>query len=168
MIAVSIEGREVWIRPWLHRLRSPIGHTIPVLLLDSDLEQNTPEDRKLTNYLYGGDAAYRLKQEILLGIGGERILQALGFDITTFHLNEGHAALLTLQLLHESRRTAAELRPGEPLTILPPCANAASSPRTRLFRPATINSLTSSCSDSSAISSRSTRCGVLADATIST
>jgi len=114
MIAVSIEGREVWIRPWLHRLRSPIGHTIPVLLLDSDLEQNTPEDRKLTNYLYGGDAAYRLKQEILLGIGGERILQALGFDITTFHLNEGHAALLTLQLLHESRRTAAELRPGEP------------------------------------------------------
>ena len=101
MIAVSIEGREVWIRPWLHRLRSPTGHTIPVLLLDSDLEQNTPEDRKLTHYLYGGDTAYRLKQEILLGIGGERILQALGFDITTFHLNEGHAALLTLQLLHE-------------------------------------------------------------------
>jgi len=114
MIAVPIDGREVWIRPWLHRLRSPIGHTIPVLLLDSDLEHNSPEDRKLTDYLYGGDAAYRLKQEILLGIGGERMLQALGFDITTFHLNEGHAALLTLQLLHESRRTAEELRPGEP------------------------------------------------------
>jgi starch phosphorylase len=114
MIAVPIEGREVWIRPWLYRLRSPIGPTVPVLLLDTDLEQNTAEDRKLTHYLYGGDTAYRLKQEILLGIGGERILQALGFDITTFHLNEGHAALLTLQLLHESRRTADELRPGEP------------------------------------------------------
>jgi starch phosphorylase len=114
MIAIAIEGREVWIRPWLYRLRSPLGATVPVLLLDTDLEHNTAEDRKLTHYLYGGDTAYRLKQEILLGIGGERILQALGFDITTFHLNEGHAALLTLQLLHESRRTAAELRPGEP------------------------------------------------------
>jgi glycogen phosphorylase len=114
MVAVAIEGHEVWIRPWLYSLSCPMGHCIPVLLLDTDFEQNAPEDRKLTHYLYGGDEAYRLKQEIVLGIGGERLLQALGFSITTFHLNEGHAALLTLQLLRQFRHPAEELRPGEP------------------------------------------------------
>jgi len=114
MVAVAIEGHEVWIRPWLYSLSCPMGHPIPVLLLDTDLYQNAPEDRKLTHYLYGGDEAYRLKQEIVLGIGGRRLLQALGFAITTFHLNEGHAALLTLQLLRQFRHPAEELRPGEP------------------------------------------------------
>lgn len=99
MVALAIEGRQVWIQPWLHILRCPIGHTIPVLLLDTRLEQNDPADRSITDRLYGGDEAHRLKQEIVLGIGGERLLHALGFDIQTYHLNEGHAALLTVALL---------------------------------------------------------------------
>lgn len=85
--------------PFLHKTHIAY-FTMEIALrpeIHTDLEQNTAEDRKLTHHHYGGDTAYRRKQEILLGIGGERILQALGFDITTFHLNEGHAALLTLQ-----------------------------------------------------------------------
>jgi len=113
MVAVSIEGREVWIRPWLYRLVCPLGYCAPVLLLDTDLEQNNAEDRQITDYLYGGGDAYRLKQEIILGIGGARTLQALGFNINTYHLNEGHAALLTLHLLHYFRRPADDVGPGE-------------------------------------------------------
>jgi starch phosphorylase len=105
MISVPIEGREVWVRPWFYRLPCPLGRCVPVLLLDTDLEQNHPADRQLTHHLYGGDNAYRLKQEIVLGIGGGRLLAALGFDIRTFHLNEGHAALLTLHLLRAARRS---------------------------------------------------------------
>ena len=104
MIAVGIEGRSVWIRPWLYVVTSPIGHRIPVLLLDTDLDQNTPEDRKITDHLYGSGDVYRLKQEIVLGIGGVRLLQALGFSIGTYHLNEGHAAFLTLELLRRRHR----------------------------------------------------------------
>ncbi len=103
MTALRIEGRDVWVRPWFYRLPCPLGHCVPVLLLDTDLEQNQPADRQITHHLYGGDDAYRLKQEIVLGIGGGRLLQALGFDIRTFHLNEGHAALLTLHLLRRTR-----------------------------------------------------------------
>ena len=99
MIGVQIEGRDVWVRPWLYVHRSEAGYAVPVLLLDTDLEQNDERDRDLTHYLYGGDPAYRLKQELLLGIGGVRILEALGFEIGTYHLNEGHAAFATLELL---------------------------------------------------------------------
>ncbi len=104
MAALTIEGREVWVRPWLYREICPTGHCIPVLLLDTDLEQNSPADRQITYHLYGGDEANRLKQEIVLGIGGGRLLQALGFNISIYHLNEGHAALLTLHLLRQIRR----------------------------------------------------------------
>jgi starch phosphorylase len=108
-VALSMAGRDVWVRPWLYSVCSPFGkRALPVLLLDTDLEDNNPEDRRITHYLYGGDETYRLKQEIVLGIGGVRILQALGFNITTFHLNEGHAALLTLDLLRRFRRTEEE------------------------------------------------------------
>jgi len=113
MVAVPIEGREVWIRPWLYRLVCPLGHCVPVLLLDADLDQNSPDDRRITDRLYGGDDAYRLKQEIVLGIGGARMLQALGFTIDTYHLNEGHAALLTLHLLRYFRQPAEDVGPGE-------------------------------------------------------
>jgi starch phosphorylase len=104
MVAVLIEGREVWVRPWLYRLVSPPGRGVPVLLLDTDLDQNRADDRQITDHLYGRDLGYRLKQEIVLGIGGGRILHALGFKIGRYHLNEGHAALLPLYLLHESRQ----------------------------------------------------------------
>jgi glycogen phosphorylase len=112
-IAVPIAGREVWIRPWLHIFSCPLGHSVPVLLLDTDLEQNEAEDRQITDRLYGGDAEYRLKQEIVLGIGGVRVLEALGFHIRTFHMNEGHAALLAVQLMRQLRRRAEDLASGE-------------------------------------------------------
>lgn len=99
MVKVTIEGRAVWIRPWLHLVNSPAGHDVPVILLDTDIDINDPRDRKITDRLYGGDEAYRLKQEAVLGLGGEHVLRALGFTIRTYHMNEGHAALLTMPLL---------------------------------------------------------------------
>jgi starch phosphorylase len=113
MVAVEIEERPVWVRPWLYIHVSPHGHQIPILLLDTALDQNAEADRQLTHYLYGGDDAYRLKQEIVLGIGGIRILRALGFDLHTYHLNEGHAALLTLDLLNHWRIDPKDLVEGE-------------------------------------------------------
>jgi len=106
MIAVQIEQRSVWVRPWLYLLTSPLGHTVPVLFLDTDLSENAPTDRTITHYLYGGDTAYRLRQEIVLGIGGTRLLRALGFEIATYHMNEGHSALLALELLSYYLRPA--------------------------------------------------------------
>jgi starch phosphorylase len=114
MVAVEIEQKPIWIRPWLHVYTCPHGHQIPILFLDTDLGQNDPSDRTLTHYLYGGDDTYRLKQEIILGIGGIRVLRALGFDLRRYHLNEGHAALLTLDLLSRWRIPPAERIAGEP------------------------------------------------------
>lgn len=114
MVAVHIERRAVWIRPWLYIHTCPHGHQIPILLLDTDLDQNGGEDRTLTHHLYGGDESYRLKQEIVLGIGGIRLLRALGFDLHTYHLNEGHAALLTLELLIRWRIPPDDRIAGEP------------------------------------------------------
>lgn len=109
MVAVRLEGRAVWIRPWLHLHACPHGGCVPLILLDTRLEHNHPDDRGITDRLYVGDDTLRLKQEAVLGIGGERMLRALGFEIETFHLNEGHAALLPLALLRRHR-----LAPGEP------------------------------------------------------
>src|SRR3546814_20415370 len=72
-----MQGRPVWVRPWLYVHTSDRGFSVPVLLLDTDVEQNDPADRVLTDRLYGGDHAYRLKQELVLGVGGARILRAL-------------------------------------------------------------------------------------------
>ncbi len=112
-VAVLIEGREVWVRPWLHVLRSPRGSEVPVLLLDTDLAENDEQDRRITDHLYGGDEALRLKQEVVLGIGGLRLLQALGFTIQTYHMNEGHAALLALDLLRRYPRPRDQIGPHE-------------------------------------------------------
>ncbi len=113
MVAVNIDGRAVWIRPWLYVHASPYGHRIPILLLDTDLDQNAEEDRMLTHHLYGGDDEYRMKQEIVLGIGGIRTLRALAFNIRTYHLNEGHAAFLTLDLLTSFTVPADQMEPGD-------------------------------------------------------
>jgi starch phosphorylase len=112
-IAVTIEGRQVSIRPWLYVHTSTDGHQIPIVLLDTDVEQNRKADRTLTHHLYGGDEAYRIKQEIVLGLGGIRVLRALGFNIDTYHLNEGHAAFLTLDLLRQFTGPPGEADPGE-------------------------------------------------------
>ena len=114
MIAVEIEGRPVWIRPWLYVQSVPHGRGVPILILDTDTDQNAPSDREITHRLYGGDEAYRLKQEIVLGLGGIQILRALGFDIHTYHMNEGHAALLTLDLLRRWEVPPDERVAGEP------------------------------------------------------
>jgi starch phosphorylase len=105
MVAVEIQGREVWVRPWLHLLEGSSGHRVPVILLDTDVAANAADDRRITDHLYGGDDAYRLKQEIVLGIGGLRVLHAVRFDIRTFHMNESHSALLTLELLRGHGRS---------------------------------------------------------------
>ncbi len=111
MGAVTIEGRTVWIRPWLYELKSPIGRQVPVILLDTNVTENDARDRSITDRLYGGDEIHRIRQEIVLGIGGERLLRALGFAISTYHLNEGHAAFLALSLLLRNRREPST--PGE-------------------------------------------------------
>ena len=99
---MEIEGRAVRLRAWKYLIRGISGHEVTVYLLDSDLEGNTPWDRTLTDHLYGGDVHYRFCQEALLGIGGVRILRELGYtQIGSYHMNEGHAALLALGLLEQ-------------------------------------------------------------------
>jgi len=103
-VRVTIDRRPVAVAAWLYWVQSPTGGQIPVLFLDTDLPENTPEHRELTSFLYGRDAAYRLRQEIVLGMGGGKMLQALGVTVRKYHLNEGHSALLTLELLERFRR----------------------------------------------------------------
>ncbi len=98
-VTVSVEGRTVAIRAWRYDLKGCTGHIVPIYLLDTDLDANTGWDRGLTDHLYGGDTNYRLQQEIVLGMGGARMANALGLRVNVYHMNEGHAALLTLALL---------------------------------------------------------------------
>src|ERR1700758_5306341 len=101
-VTVPLEGRRIELRAWRYTVKGARGFEGPVYFLDADLPTNAEADRKLTGSLYGGDAYYRLCQEVLLGIGGVRILRALGYnDLTRYHMNEGHAALLSLELLGE-------------------------------------------------------------------
>jgi starch phosphorylase len=106
---VMIEGRPVYIQAWIYFVESLRGWKVPVIYLDTDLPENSPEDRELTDYLYGGDKSYRIKQEVILGIGGVRMLNKLGFQIKKYHMNEGHAALLILELLQEYKKDIEEV-----------------------------------------------------------
>lgn len=102
--SVTIEGRNVHLRAWEYEVKGIGGYAVPVYLLDSDLPENDEQDRRLTDVLYGGDKRYRLAQEVILGIGGVRMLRALGYNrIDRFHMNEGHSSLLTLELLNEQQ-----------------------------------------------------------------
>ena len=112
-ITVSIQGRKVWVGGWLYQLQGQFKGNQPVILLDTNFEENAEEDRQITHYLYGDGQDYRLKQEIVLGIGGVRMLQALGFRIHHYHMNEGHSSLLALELLRRNAAPSSELRPGE-------------------------------------------------------
>jgi starch phosphorylase len=98
-VSVAIEGRTVAIRAWRFDMEGVTGNIIPIYMLDTDLEQNDEQDRRLTDYLYGGDSDYRLRQEVVLGIGGALILNELGYTPAVYHMNEGHAALLTVALM---------------------------------------------------------------------
>lgn len=108
-VSVLIENRSVIVRAWQYDIMGHTGYLVPLILLDTNVEENTPSDRKLTASLYGGDERYRLAQEIILGMGGLRMLRALGYtQLQRFHLNEGHAGLLTLELLREHREAGAD------------------------------------------------------------
>jgi starch phosphorylase len=109
-VTVMVEGRKVWIRAWRYTIPGVSGHRVPVYLLDTAVPENTPWDQTLTDHLYGGDQRYRLCQEVILGMGGVAMLKALGHDVQTYHMNEGHSALLAIGLLHEEAPTSTSLR----------------------------------------------------------
>jgi glycogen phosphorylase len=106
-VDVPLENRRVELRAWRYDVKGVRGFEVPVYFLDADLPTNQESDRSLTGSLYGGDPYYRLCQEVLLGVGGVRMLRALGHDeLTRYHMNEGHAALLGLELLGEEAEKA--------------------------------------------------------------
>jgi len=110
-VSIGIEGRKVSVRAWRYPFRGITGHAVPLLLLDTDLDDNDPRDRVLTDHLYGGDEHYRLCQEAILGFGGLALLRALGYsNVRVFHMNEGHSAFITVALLEE--RAGAHLKQG--------------------------------------------------------
>lgn len=108
-VSIFIEGREVFIGAWLYIVESARGPKIPIIFLDTDIPDNSSQDREITQSLYGGDLAYRLKQEIVLGIGGARMLDEIGFEIKKYHMNEGHSSLLTLELLNRYKKDIEEV-----------------------------------------------------------
>jgi starch phosphorylase len=118
-VVVNIEGRRVWVSAWLYIITGERAGRQPVILLDTDINENAPEDRQLTHYLYGGDQTYRLMQEVVLGVGGMRMLQALGFTLNAYHMNEGHSALLAVELLRRFAFPPRDLRPGESAYDIP-------------------------------------------------
>lgn len=96
---ITLRGRTVWIAGWLYKVRGGNGNVNPILFLDTDVEGNDPEDRRITDKLYGDDQTMRLLQEAVLGIGGLRMLESIGAqNIMKYHMNEGHAALLAVEL----------------------------------------------------------------------
>jgi starch phosphorylase len=108
-VSVSLPGREVKAQIWVAR----VGR-VALYLLDTNIEENRPEDRDITDQLYGGDLDMRLRQEIVLGIGGLRALAAVGLAPTVYHMNEGHSAFLGLEhirrLMREDGLTFGEAR----------------------------------------------------------
>jgi len=107
LIEVEIRSRKVLAQVW----RAAVGR-IPLYLLDTNISENVETDRWVTGHLYGGDRETRVVQEMLLGIGGVRLLRKLGIAPSVYHLNEGHSAFLTLELsrelIHSQRKTFQE------------------------------------------------------------
>jgi starch phosphorylase len=107
VVTIPISGRAVSVGIWRYTVAGVDGDTVPVYFLDTDRPENDDAARGLTRALYGGDARYRLEQETLLGVGMVAALEALGLDrIATYHMNEGHSALLVLALLERLRASA--------------------------------------------------------------
>jgi starch phosphorylase len=109
-VPVGIGGRDVKVGVWVYDQESLTGGIVPVLFLTTDVEGNVQEDREITDYLYGGDETYRLKQEIVLGISGIKILEALNINVKKYHMNEGHSSLLTLELLKRNEMNADKVK----------------------------------------------------------
>jgi starch phosphorylase len=108
-VTIRMQGRDIKICAWRFDVVGVAGHIIPVFLLDTDIDGNDPYDRRLTDHLYGGDTYYRLCQETVLGIGGVKLLHKLGCLPAVYHMNEGHASLLTLGLLEDRLEAGASL-----------------------------------------------------------
>jgi starch phosphorylase len=157
-VEVLIEGRSVQVRGWRYDVVGLGGWVIPLVLLDTDIAENAEPDRHLTDWLYGGDDRYRLAQEVVLDVGGVRMLRALGHtDIEKLHLNEGHATSLRSSSCGER----SSPRAGTSMTS----CGAASSRRTPPSRQGTTSSATTSCGRSRAISSRAMSSGCWAGRT---
>ncbi|CAN5807881.1 glycosyltransferase family 1 protein [soil metagenome] len=103
-VSVELPGRMLALAVW----RCDVGR-VPLYLLDANLPENSREDRDITANLYGGDHELRIKQEIVLGIGGRRALRAVGEEPSVFHLNEGHAAFLSLERIADAREKNPDL-----------------------------------------------------------
>jgi starch phosphorylase len=91
-VSVPFPGRDILAQVW----RAQVGR-VPLYLLDTNIDENSPDDRNITDQLYAGDLEMRIRQEIILGIGGVRALTALGLEPAVFHMNEGHSAFLALE-----------------------------------------------------------------------
>ncbi len=108
---LPLRGRDVWVQAWLYDYTGITGHNIPIFLLDTDMEENHPDDRSITLRLYSGDKNHRILQEAILGFGGVRLLERMGLsDIETYHMNEGHCSFLTLELLRKYQGNEDEVR----------------------------------------------------------
>jgi starch phosphorylase len=109
-VTVKIGGRDVKVGVWVYDQESLTGGIVPVLFLTTDVKGNVEEDREITDFLYGGDEIYRLKQEIVLGMGGVKILEALNINVKKYHMNEGHSSLLTLEPLKRNEMNSGKVK----------------------------------------------------------
>ncbi len=97
---LRLRKRDVWIQVYVCHYKGIKGHTIPIYFLDTDVLDNFHDDKIITHRLYSGDKDHRILQEAILGFGGLKLLETLGYDkIQTYHMNEGHCSFLTLELL---------------------------------------------------------------------
>ncbi|MBU0897080.1 MAG: alpha-glucan family phosphorylase [Candidatus Omnitrophica bacterium] len=104
-VTVTIENRTVYVRAWQYDVVGVTGYLLPVIFLDTNFEPNSEYDRSLSYSLYGGDKKCRFAQEAILGIGGVKMLKELGYCyLSRYHMNEGHASLLTLELLNQRKK----------------------------------------------------------------
>nr|MDO8118272.1 alpha-glucan family phosphorylase [Candidatus Sigynarchaeota archaeon] len=101
-ITLDLQGKKLTVGVWKYDVMGRSGHVLPVYLLDTDLPENEPWQRNLTRVLYDSSLFQRIVQEMILGIGGVRMLNDLGYkDLKTYHMNEGHSAFLILELLEK-------------------------------------------------------------------
>ncbi|MBD3310744.1 alpha-glucan family phosphorylase [Candidatus Woesearchaeota archaeon] len=105
-VVVRIKGEDVHIGCWMYELEGVTGQKRPVLFLDPDTEQNSDYFRRVCDRLYQGDQKDRIAQEMILGIGGVKMLQSLGYSIEKYHMNEGHTSFLALELLRKLAETS--------------------------------------------------------------
>ncbi|NTV30948.1 alpha-glucan family phosphorylase [candidate division WWE3 bacterium] len=102
-VIIRADNSDIYLKLWRYTVTGLSGHQVPIIFLDANHPQNKPEHRKLTQRLYPSNPSFRILQEIILGIGGVKALSVLGFQPSVYHLNEGHPAFLTLELLKQAK-----------------------------------------------------------------